>query len=967
MAAFLRVVSDLQQAAAGPAHALRVCVARSGATADASGELALGAAAAAAGTSAAPAAEQPPAAQEPVSGGLAAPVAASAADPEPAGFADAQLLAATPAARRPAPAAAQRQPEAPAAASGEGAEASGFAEAEPLEATRPGQKRYASTISLGVATAARGVLQRDMRAAAAAPAGERDAFSDAQPLQAARPARRDFGALPGGAAARAGAPAEAGAAPGGEGPGFAEAQPLESTRPSRRSAASMSAGAAAAARGALQAARPADPKADAAGEGSGFLEAEPLESTRPARRYAASMSAGAAAAARGALRQGPRPAGADPGAEASGFAEAEPLEATRPSRSRAAPKPAGAAAKAGGRDPGPHPGLAALRAAPAAAANGGGFSDAAPLESMRPSRPRPAAAGAAPAPPPRPLPAVSEAGGGPQGATSASAADDANWGEAVPLETLRPARQRPAPAATAAGRSPGGGAAAPGGGTPALALAATIRAARAGAGAARLAAGQGGLGAQPEPAPAGPQRDASQLGSGGPSRCADRAAGAGPGPAWASSCLHLSVPRPSAVKGIPAPMPGACTGACRASRTRGTPHDRWRLSRRSLPPATSRGSDSGWDDCEPLCRPVHRSVPHGSNIQASPFAVGPARAAAPEAVQACRPGARWCSSAVPCRRLPAIVCCVRLRQSVQAPSRSVGTKQACLGLRRGCTERARLRSAPVLAFSTATPVEVREARQGRGPLEQRAADPAERPPLMRWPRAAGRRPRRQVRRRSRRCPRPHPARRHVPVSATPAPAAALGPAAPAPARQRRSAGAPEPLGRRAPADSRPPLHSVGSGGAPGGLGGGTPGGVAGGNPRSPFVAGVVVAGMGDADDVSTGTPGTPSSSPSLNAEQARCWANPPFTLWAWLRVGMRQHAADPPPSFTPLFLSHIPSCSRLPAVPGPARHSAAGPRTPATALRAPGSPGSLPDPAPIPRARRRRRPGRRTATSACTS
>jgi len=407
-------------------------------------------------------------------------------------------------------------------------------------------------------------------------------------------------------------------------------------------------------------------------------------------------------------------------------------------------------------------------------------------------------------------------------------------------------------------------------------------------------------------------------------------------------------------------MPGACTGACRASRMRGTPHDRWPLPRRSLPPATSRGSDSGWDDCEPLCRPVHRSVPHGSNIQASPFAVGPARAAAPEAVQARRPGARWCSSAVPCRRLLARVCCVRLRPGVQAPSRSVGTKQACLGSRRGGTESARLRSAPALAVSTATPVEVREARQGRGRLERRAADPAERPPLMRWPRAA--RPATAQASSAAEPPLP-PTASCPPARAGPGDASASRGAGAGGA----SAGAPEPLGRRAPADSRPPLHSVGSGGAPGGLGGGTPGGVAGGNPRSPFVAGVVVAGMGDADDVSTGTPGTPSSSPSLNAEQARCWANPPFTLWAWLRVGMRQHAADPPPSFTPLFLSHIPSCSRLPAVPGPARHSAAGARTPATALRAPGSPGSLQNPAPIPRARRRRRPGRRTATSACTS
>ena len=37
--------------------------------------------------------------------------------------------------------------------------------------------------------------------------------------------------------------------------------------------------------------------------------------------------------------------------------------------------------------------------------------------------------------------------------------------------------------------------------------------------------------------------------------------------------------------------------------------------------------------------------------------------------------------------------------------------------------------------------------------------------------------------------------------------------------------------------------------------------------KSPFVVGPVVAVMGDGDDLSTGTPGTPSSSPSLNAEQ----------------------------------------------------------------------------------------------------
>lgn len=37
--------------------------------------------------------------------------------------------------------------------------------------------------------------------------------------------------------------------------------------------------------------------------------------------------------------------------------------------------------------------------------------------------------------------------------------------------------------------------------------------------------------------------------------------------------------------------------------------------------------------------------------------------------------------------------------------------------------------------------------------------------------------------------------------------------------------------------------------------------------KSPFVVGPVTAVMGDGDDLSTGTPGTPSSSPSLNAEQ----------------------------------------------------------------------------------------------------
>jgi hypothetical protein len=171
-----------------------------------------------------------------------------------------------------------------------------------------------------------------------------------------------------------------------------------------------------------------------------------------------------------------------------------------------------------------------------------------------------------------------------------------------------------------------------------------------------------------------------------------------------------------------------------------------------------------------------------------------------------------------------------------------------------------------------------------------------------------------------------------------------------------SAGAPEPLGRRAPADSRPPLHSVGSGGVPGGGPGGSGpgGGAGGGHPRSPFVAGVVVAGMGDADDVSTGTPGTPSSSPSLNAEQARCGPRcfapaSALGLGLSLRVGLRQYAADlarprvppQPLHFYSLLLAAASgawTCAVL----------VAGARTPAIALCGPGSTGSLPLPALTP-------------------
>lgn len=69
--------------------------------------------------------------------------------------------------------------------------------------------------------------------------------------------------------------------------------------------------------------------------------------------------------------------------------------------------------------------------------------------------------------------------------------------------------------------------------------------------------------------------------------------------------------------------------------------------------------------------------------------------------------------------------------------------------------------------------------------------------------------------------------------------------------------------------ARPPTRPAGSGGPLNGRAPGAPAGGAAGNPKSPFVVGPVVAAMGDADDVSTGTPGTPSSTPSVNAETVR--------------------------------------------------------------------------------------------------
>ena len=69
--------------------------------------------------------------------------------------------------------------------------------------------------------------------------------------------------------------------------------------------------------------------------------------------------------------------------------------------------------------------------------------------------------------------------------------------------------------------------------------------------------------------------------------------------------------------------------------------------------------------------------------------------------------------------------------------------------------------------------------------------------------------------------------------------------------------------------ARPPTRSAGSGSSLHGRGPGAPAGGAGGNPKSPFLVGPVVAAMGDTDDVSTGTPGTPSSTPSVNAETVR--------------------------------------------------------------------------------------------------
>lgn len=63
-----------------------------------------------------------------------------------------------------------------------------------------------------------------------------------------------------------------------------------------------------------------------------------------------------------------------------------------------------------------------------------------------------------------------------------------------------------------------------------------------------------------------------------------------------------------------------------------------------MPPGVSRADDGAWGDCEPLARPVARSMPHassgarGGSICASPFAAGPARAAAPESVQVCSRG-----------------------------------------------------------------------------------------------------------------------------------------------------------------------------------------------------------------------------------------------------------------------------------------------------------------------------------------